>query len=227
MTNSLEAIILTIKLAGVTSLILLLIGLPVAWWLAHWRHPAKPLVQAIIALPLVLPPTVLGFYLLIALSPQSPLGQAWETLTGSPLAFSFSALVIGSVIYSLPFTVQPLTMGFQQLDSRYLEAGRCLNMPARARFFRIVLPLIRPQLVTAAGLSFAHTVGEFGVVLMIGGNIPGQTRVLSVALFDHVEALNYAEAHWLAGGLLVFSALMLTVLYRFNRQGTPWTLPSR
>lgn len=214
--STLEAILLTLKLAFITSGLLLLIALPLAWFLANWQSKAKPLVMSILALPLVLPPTVLGFYLLIAFSPQSALGQGWQSLTGSNLAFSFEGLVLGSVIYSLPFTLQPLYSGFSQLDNRYLDVAKTLGFSATEAFLKIVLPLSKAPIVVALGLSFAHTIGEFGVVLMIGGNIPGETQVLSIALYEQVEALEYNSAHNLALALLIFSFVMLAALYRFN-----------
>ncbi|WP_414827762.1 molybdate ABC transporter permease subunit [Alteromonas sp. H39] len=222
------AISLTLKLALLTSVILLLISLPLAWWLSQWQSRAKPLVQSVIALPLVLPPTVLGFYLLLAFSPSSLPGELWQSVTGTQLAFSFSALVIGSVIYSLPFAVQPLYTAFVQLDHRYLDVAKTLGMSRFACWRHIVLPLIRPSILVAFGLSFAHTIGEFGVVLMIGGNIPGETQVLSIALYDHVEALDYQNAHTLAAALLIFSLVLLSGLYRLNRKDRdPWTSMSR
>lgn len=214
--SSLEAILLTLKLAFITSGLLLLIALPLAWFLANWQSKAKPLVMSVLALPLVLPPTVLGFYLLIAFSPQSALGQGWQSLTGSNLAFSFEGLVLGSVIYSLPFALQPLYSGFSQLDNRYLDVAKTLGFSASEAFIKIVLPLSKAPIVVALGLSFAHTIGEFGVVLMIGGNIPGETQVLSIALYEQVEALEYNSAHNLALALLIFSFVMLAALYRFN-----------
>lgn len=214
--STLEAILLTLKLAFITSSLLLLIALPLAWFLANWQSKAKPLVMSILALPLVLPPTVLGFYLLIAFSPQSTLGQGWQSLTGSNLVFSFEGLVLGSVIYSLPFALQPLYSGFSQLDNRYLDVAKTLGFSAAEAFMKIVLPLSKAPIVVALGLSFAHTIGEFGVVLMIGGNIPGETQVLSIALYEQVEALEYESAHNLALALLVFSFVMLAALYRFN-----------
>lgn len=217
--DDMAAIWLTLELAALSSCILLIIATPLAWWLARWEHKAKPVLLSIIALPLVLPPTVLGFYLLIAFAPNSFLGGLWLSLTGSQLAFSFSGLVIGSVIYSLPFAVQPLYTGFTQLDKRYLDVAKTLGMNRYSRFRRIVLPLCQSHIIVALGLSFAHTVGEFGVVLMIGGNIPAETQVVSIALYNHVEAGDYANAHWLALGLLVFSMILLTFLYRFNRGG--------
>lgn len=214
--STLEAILLTLKLAFITSGLLLFIALPLAWFLANWRSKAKPFVMSIFALPLVLPPTVLGFYLLVAFSPQSALGQGWQSLTGSNLAFSFEGLVLGSVIYSLPFALQPLYSGFSQLDNRYLDVAKTLGFSATEAFMKIVLPLSKAPIVVALGLSFAHTIGEFGVVLMIGGNIPGETQVLSIALYEQVEALEYDSAHNLSIALLVFSFLMLAALYRFN-----------
>jgi len=214
--STLEAILLTLKLAFITSGLLLLIALPLAWFLANWQSKAKPLVMSILALPLVLPPTVLGFYLLIAFSPQSTLGQGWQSLTGSNLVFSFEGLVLGSVIYSLPFALQPLYSGFSQLDNRYLDVAKTLGFSAAEAFMKIVLPLSKAPIVVALGLSFAHTIGEFGVVLMIGGNIPGETQVLSISLYEQVEALEYESAHKLALALLVFSFVMLAALYRFN-----------
>lgn len=215
--QDIAAITLTLQLAATTTVILLLIGTPLAWWLAnsHWR--GKSFLEAVVALPLVLPPTVLGFYLLLAFSPTSPFGQFWLSATGQPLAFSFSALVIGSVIYSLPFVVQPLQAGFEQLPQTLLEAAATLGADAKDRFFSIVLPLTQRSFIAAASLGFAHTIGEFGVVLMIGGNIPGETQVLSIALFDRVESLQYQQAHQLAAGLVLFSLLLLAAVYRLNR----------
>ena len=216
MAESWPALWLTLKLAGITSIVLLVIATPLAWWLANWRHPLKPVVQAIIALPLVLPPTVLGFYLLIAFAPDSLIGGIWQSVFGTSLAFSFSGLVVGSLIYSLPFAVQPMYSGFSQLNREVLESARLLHLPVLTVATKIVFPLCKPAFIVALGLSFAHTLGEFGVVLMIGGNIPGETKVLSIALYDYVETLQYANAHALAGGLLVFSFVMLAVLYLFN-----------
>lgn len=214
----LAAILLTLKLATVTTVVLLIIGTPLAWWLANTRFRAKALVEATVALPLVLPPTVLGFYLLLAFAPDSPLGQFWSGLTGQQLAFSFNALVIGSVLYSLPFVVQPLQASFEQLPKTLLEAASTMGADLRDQFLSIVLPLTRRSFITAASLGFAHTVGEFGVVLMIGGNIPGETQVLSIALYDRVENLQYTEAHWLAAGLVIFSLLLLALIYSLNRR---------
>lgn len=188
-----------------------------AWYLAKMRSRFKVIIEAIVALPLVLPPTVLGFYLLLAFSPQALPGQFWQSLTGTQLAFSFSAIVIGSVLYSLPFVVQPLQKAFEQLGDQYLEAASVLGASSFDRFINIVFPLTRASFITAATLGFAHTVGEFGVVLMIGGNIPGETRVLSIALFDHVEAFDYASAHILSGGLLIASMVLLSFVYLLSR----------
>ncbi|MDM7860493.1 molybdate ABC transporter permease subunit [Alteromonas sp. ASW11-36] len=219
-----EAIFLTLKLALFTSVILLAFATPLAWWLARWRHPLRPLVNAVIALPLVLPPTVLGFYLLVAFSPNHWFGATWLSTTGSTLAFSFTGILIGSLIYSLPFAVQPLYNAFEHLDKRYLDVAKTFNLSRWLTFWRVIFPLTRSAFMTAVGLSFAHTLGEFGVVLMIGGNIPGETRVVSIALFDHVESLNYSAAHQLAFVLLVFSFVMLAILYRLNRkQLSSWT----
>lgn len=207
------ALVTTLKMAAVTAVILLLIGTPLAWYLAKWQSRFKVFFEAIVALPLVLPPTVLGFYLLLAFSPTSLPGELWQSATGSQLAFSFSAIVIGSVLYSLPFVVQPLQKAFEQLGDHHLEAAAMLGAGPIDRFFSIVFPLTKASFITATVLGFAHTVGEFGVVLMIGGNIPGETRVLSIALFDHVEAFNYANAHILSAGLLIASLLLLSLMY--------------
>lgn len=212
--NELDVIWLTVKLATVTTVWLLVLGTPLAWWLASGHSRRRTAVEAVVALPLILPPTVLGFYLLIAFAPDSGLGQLWQQLTGSRLAFSFSALVIGSVLYSMPFVVQPLQAAFRQLDRGLLEAAAVLGAPARDRWLTIILPSCRHSFITAASLGFAHTVGEFGVVLMIGGNIPGETQVLSIALFDRVESLQFAQAHAMAAGLMAFSFVMLYLLYR-------------
>ncbi len=211
------ALLTTLKLATVTTLILLLIGTPLAWFLANMQSRFKVIIEAIVALPLVLPPTVLGFYLLIVFSPQYLPGQLWQQATGHQLAFSFSAIVIGSVLYSMPFVVQPLQKAFEQLGNPLLEAGAMLGASAIDRFFYIVFPLTKASFITAASLGFAHTIGEFGVILMIGGNIPGETRVLSIALFDHVEAFDYAKAHVLAISLLIGSMVLLAALYLLNR----------
>jgi molybdate transport system permease protein len=196
------AVWLTLKLAGLATLILLILTMPLAWWLARTRSHLKPVVLALTALPVVLPPTVIGFYLLLALAPDGPLGRISVWLGGGGLAFTFPGLVIGSVIYSLPFVVQPLYNAFQAVDRRTLEAAATLRAGPLDRFLTIVLPRARAGIVTAIGLGFAHTMGEFGVVLMIGGNIPGQTRVLSVAIYDHVEALQYGRANLLSLGII-------------------------
>ncbi len=211
------ALITTLKMAAVTTVILLLIGTPLAWFLAKMQSRFKVIIEAVVALPLVLPPTVLGFYLLIAFSPQHLPGQLWQQATGQQLAFSFSAIVIGSVLYSMPFVVQPLQKAFEQLGEPLLEAGSTLGAGFIDRFFNIVLPITKTSFITAASLGFAHTVGEFGVILMIGGNIPGETRVLSIALFDHVEAFDYAKAHLLAISLLAGSMVLLAAIYLLNR----------
>jgi len=216
--HDLAALWVTLKLAAVSTIILLIIGTPLAWWLArsHWRF--KFLIEAIVALPLVLPPTVLGFYLLIALGPHGPIGGLMQALGGQPLAFTFSGLVIGSVFYSMPFVVQPLQNAFSAIGSRPMEVAATLGAAPLDRFFTIAVPLARPGFLTAAVLGFAHTLGEFGVVLMIGGNIPGSTQVVSIAIYDHVEALEYTQAHWISGSLLVLSFLMLMTVYALNRR---------
>ncbi|MCG8425927.1 MAG: molybdate ABC transporter permease subunit [Chromatiales bacterium] len=216
--GDLTALIITLKLAGVTTLILLLIGTPLAWWLSRSQWRFKFLIEAVIALPLVLPPTVLGFYLLIALGPHGPIGGLMEAMGGRPLAFTFTGLVIGSVFYSLPFVVQPLHNAFSAIGIRPMEVAATLGASPLDRFFTVAIPLARSGFLTAAVLGFAHTVGEFGVVLMIGGNIPGETQVLSIAIYDHVEVLEYGQAHWLSGGLLILSFLMLLTVYGLNRR---------
>jgi len=214
----LDAIYLTIALATITTVLLLLLGTPLAWWLSRQKANWSALVEALVAMPLILPPTVLGFYLLLLFAPDTALGSAWERLTGTRLAFSFSALVIGSVVYSLPFVVQPLQAAFQRVPQNLLNVAATLGANPFDQFRSVVLPLTRRSFVTAASLGFSHTVGEFGVVLMIGGNIPGETQVLSIALYDYVESLQFAEAHRLAGGLVVFSLVLLFLLYRRDRQ---------
>lgn len=211
------ALITTLKMAGITTIILMLIGTPLAWFLAKMKSRGKVFIEALVALPLVLPPTVLGFYLLLVFSPQYLPGQIWQEATGQQLAFSFSAIVIGSVLYSLPFVVQPLQKAFEQLGDDLLEAAAMLGASAFDRFFTIVLPITKASFITAASLGFAHTVGEFGVVLMIGGNIPGETRVLSIALFDHVEAFDYAQAHIISISLVISSLVLLSLIYLLNR----------
>ena len=214
----LAALAVTAKLAGLTTLILLVLGTPLAWWMARTQWRLKFMVEAVVALPLVLPPTVLGFYLLIALGPNGPLGGIMEALGQPTLAFTFGGLVVGSVFYSLPFVVQPLQAAFASLGERPLEVAATLRASPLDRFLTVAVPLARPGFRTAAVLGFAHTVGEFGVVLMIGGNIPGSTRVLSIAIYDQVESLEYGHAHWLSGGLLLVSFLMLMTVYGLNRR---------
>jgi len=213
-----SALFVTFKLASVSTVILLLIGTPIAWWLSQTRFKFKVVFEAIIALPLVLPPTVLGFYLLITLGSNGPVGKLLESLGGSSIAFTFSGLVVGSVIYSIPFVVQPLQNSFSGIGSRPLEVAATLGASPLDRFFTVAVPLARSGFMTAAVLGFAHTVGEFGVVLMIGGSIPGETGVLSIAIYDHVEAMEYGQAHWLSGGLLILSFIMLLFVYLFNRR---------
>ncbi len=214
----LVALVVTLKLAILTTIILLLLGTPLAWWLSRTRWRLKFLIEALIALPLVLPPTVLGFYLLIALGSNGPVGQLMESLGGGSLAFSFTGLVIGSVIYSMPFVVQPLQDAFTNIGQRPMEVAATLRASPLDRFFSIAIPLARPGFFTAAVLGFAHTLGEFGIVLMIGGNIPGETQVLSIAIYDHVEASDYISAHWLSGGLLLISFILLILIYALNRR---------
>ena len=212
----LAAIWLTLRLASVTTLLLLLIGTPLAWWLSRTRSAWKGPVAAIVALPLVLPPTVIGFYLLVTLGPNGAIGQFTQALGLGGLAFTFWGLVVGSVFYSLPFVVQPLQNAFDAIGERPLEVAATLRASPLDTFFSVAVPLARPGFITASILGFAHTVGEFGVVLMIGGNIPGKTQVISVRIYEHVEALEYAQAHWLAGGMLAFSFVVLLALYTFN-----------
>lgn len=221
---ALQAIWLTVKLATLTTLLLLLLATPLAWWLARTRSRWRAPIGALVTLPLVLPPSVLGFYLLLALGPQGPLGQLTQALGWGLLSFSFPGLLIGSIIFSLPFAVQPLQSAFEAQGQRPMEVAATLGARPLDAFFTVALPQARTGLVTAAILSFAHTVGEFGVVLMIGGNIPGQTRVLSTQLYGHVEAMEYEQAHWLAGGMLLFSfvvLLSLALLKRQRGQGLP------
>ena len=214
----LTALLLTLKLASLSTLILMLLGIPLAWWLARsrWRH--KYLFEAVVALPLVLPPTVLGFYLLLALGPQGPIGGLMQMLGGQPLAFTFAGLVVGSVLFSMPFVVQPLQAAFASIDEQTLEVAATLRATPLDRFLTVVLPQARAGLLSAAVLGFAHTLGEFGVVLMIGGNIPGQTQVVSIAIYDHVEALEYGRAHGLSAVLLLISFLLLLAVYALNRR---------
>ncbi|QXW18930.1 molybdate ABC transporter permease subunit [Comamonas aquatica] len=219
------AISLTLKLASVTTVLLLVLCTPLAWWLAHTSSRWKGPIGAVVALPLVLPPTVIGFYLLVTMGPNGPVGQFTQWLGLGRLPFTFAGLVVGSLIYSLPFAVQPLQRAFESLGQRPLEVAATLGASKLDTFFSVVLPLARPGFITAAVLSFAHTVGEFGVVLMIGGNIPGVTRVVSVQIYDHVEALEYAQAHWLAGGMVVFAFVVLVLLHwlqpRAHRHSSP------
>lgn len=212
------AVRLTAALASVSTVILLMVGTPLAWWMARTRSRLKPLAMAVVTLPLVLPPTVLGFYLLLLMGPQGPVGQLTEALGLGRLPFTFSGLVVASVLYSLPFVVQPLQQAFEAIPVRVLEAAATLRAGPVDRFFSVALPLARPGLLTASVLGFAHTVGEFGVVLMIGGNIPGQTRVLSVAVFEHVEALEFADAHRLSAGMVAFALVVVLALTLANRR---------
>jgi molybdate transport system permease protein len=212
------ALAITLKLAFVSTLILIILGTPLAWWLARTQWKFKFVPEAIVALPLVLPPTVLGFYLLLVLGPNGPVGGLMEATGGRPLAFTFTGLVIGSIIYSMPFVVQPLQDAFNAIGRRPMEVAATLRASPVDRFFTVAVPLARPGFFTAAVLGFAHTIGEFGVVLMIGGNIPGETRVASIAIYDHVEGLEYAHAHWLSATLLVLSFLMLIAVYGLNRR---------
>ncbi len=213
-----QAIRLTIELASLTTIVLLILATPLAWWLSQTRSRWRAPISAMVTLPLVLPPTVLGFYLLVAMGPAGPLGQLTSALGWGPLAFTFTGLLIGSIFFSLPFAVQPIQHAFEAIGRRPLEVAATLRARPLDAFFSVALPLARPGMVTAAILSFAHTVGEFGVVLMIGGNIPGRTRVVSTQIYGHVEALEYQQAHWLAGGMLVFSFLVLFGLSLMKRR---------
>lgn len=212
-----QAIWLTVKLAAVVTTILFVLGTPLAWWLARTRRKWKGVIGALVALPLVLPPSVLGFYLLLLMGPQGTIGQLINFLGLTPLPFSFHGLVVASVFYSLPFMVQPLQTAFESLGNRPLEVAATLRASPLDAFFTVAVPLTLPGFLTAGILTFAHTVGEFGVVLMIGGNLPGQTRVASVQIYDHVEALEYSQAHYLSAILLVFSFLVLLLLYVWRR----------
>jgi molybdate transport system permease protein len=213
-----DALLLSFKLATITSLILLIVGLPLARWIAFSRNRFKFLVETAIALPIILPPTVLGFYLLVAMGPRSPLGALWISWTGHPLAFSFTGLVVGSVLYSLPFAVQPFAASFSSVDPALLHASDTLGASSFRAFREIVVPLSMPGIITGIALSFAHTLGEFGVVLMIGGNIPGVTQTISIAIFDQVEALEYAAANRAALLLLAISFVLLAFVYGLNRK---------
>ncbi len=209
---------LTLRLAAITTLLLLLLGTPLAWWLAHTRSRWKAPLEALTALPLVLPPTVIGFYLLVLLNPTAPIGAWWVQLTGQTLTFSFSGLVVASLIYSLPFAVQPLQAAFELVGRRPLEAAATLRASPLDAFFSVASPLALRGYVTAAVLSFAHTIGEFGVVLMVGGNIPGQTKLISIQIYEQVETLRYEQAHLLSAGLMVFSFAVLMIVYTVNRR---------
>ncbi len=216
--DDLRALSITLQLAAMTTVILLLLGTPLSWWLSRTRFRFKFIIEAVVALPLVLPPTVLGFYLLVMLGPKGPGGAIAELFGGRSLAFTFTGLVIGSVIYSMPFVVQPLQDAFTAIGRRPLEVAATLRASPLDRFFTVAVPLARSGFLTATVLGFAHTVGEFGVVLMIGGNIPGETQVLSIAIYDHVESMDYANAHLLSGGLLLLSFLLLLSVYAWNRR---------
>lgn len=218
MSPELAPLLLTAKLAGLTTLILLVIGTPVAWWLANTKTKIKPLVETVVALPIVLPPTVLGFYLLVILSPQSSIGGWWFELTGQTLTFSFSGLVIASVIYSFPFVVQPIQNAFESVGQDMMETAYTLGAKPIDAFFSVAVPLAKRGFLTGSVLGFAHTLGEFGVVLMVGGNIPGETRVVSIAIYDHVETLEYGQAHELSAILLVFAFAMMLLMYVINHR---------
>lgn len=214
----LQPIWLTLRLAGLTTVLLLVGGTPLAWWLAHTRSRMKVPLEAVTALPLVLPPTVLGFYLLMLLGAHGLLGHAWEQVAGQPLAFSFAGLVVASCLYSLPFVVQPMQGAFERLDRHGIEAAWTLGASRTKTFITVVLPQVRRGVLTAVVLGFAHTLGEFGVVLMVGGNIPGRTQVMSIAIFEHVEAMNYGAAARLSAGLMAVSFLVLMLVYGVNRR---------
>ena len=214
----LDPLWLTLRLAAITTVLLLLVGTPLAWWLAHTRSRWKSAIEAVTALPLVLPPTVLGFYLLVLMNPNATFGGWWLQVTGTTLTFSFSGLVLASMLYSLPFAVQPLQAAFEAVGRRPLEAAATLRASPLDSFFTVASPLALRGYLTATVLTFAHTIGEFGVVLMVGGNIPGQTKVISIAIYEHVETINYAAAHTLSAGLLVFSFLVLLFVYTVNRR---------
>lgn len=213
-----QAILLTVRLASLVTVILLVIATPVAWWLTTTQSKLKPVVAAIVALPLVLPPTVIGFYLLIVMGPNGPVGELTQLLGIGTLPFTFSGLVIASVIYSFPFVVQPIQNSLEALGKRPLEVAATLGASRLDTFFTVVLPLSKPGFITATILGFAHTVGEFGVILMIGGNIPGETQVISVLIYEHVESLQYAQAHSLSAAMIIFSFIVLLLLYGFNQK---------
>ena len=216
--EAVQAIVLTAELAGLTTVVLLLLATPLAWWLANTGSRWRAAVGAFVTLPLVLPPTVLGFYLLVAMGPDGPLGRLTLALGWGTLSFTFTGLLIGSIIYSLPFAVLPIQHAFEAIGPRPMEVAATLRARPLDAFFRVALPLARPGFVTATILTFAHTVGEFGVVLMIGGNIPGRTRVVSTQIYGHVEAMEYAQAHWLAGGMVLLSFLVLLALSLMKRR---------
>ncbi len=211
-----SAVGITLRMAGLVTLLLLLLSTPLAWWLSQTRSRLKPWVSTLFTLPMVLPPTVLGFYLLVVMGPNGPLGELTTRLGLGTLPFTFAGIVVGGVIHGLPFVIQPLQNAFEAIGRRPLEVAATLRAGPLDTFFSVVLPLARPGFVTATVLGFCHAIGEFGVVLMIGGNIPGRTRVLSTQIYNHVEALEYAEAHWLAGGMVIFSALALMLIYTFG-----------
>lgn len=219
LASALSAVALTLKLAALTTAILLVLGTPLAWWLARTRSAWKGAVGALVALPIVLPPTVIGFYFLVTMGPTGPIGQFTQWLGLGLLPFTFAGLVVGSVVYSLPFVVQPIQNAFEAIGDPVLEAAATLRASPIDTFFSVALPLAKPGYLTAITMGFAHTVGEFGVVLMIGGNIPERTRVVSVLIYDHVEALEYAQAHWLAAGMVLFSFAVLLALYALNPTG--------
>jgi molybdate transport system permease protein len=213
------AVILTLKLAALTTLILLIIGTPLAWWLARTGSWLKGPIGAMVALPLVLPPSVIGFYLLVTLGPNGPIGQLTQAIGIGTLPFTFAGLVVGSVLYSMPFVVQPIQNAFEAIGERPLEVAATLRASPLDTFFSVILPLAKPGYLTATVMGFAHTVGEFGVVLMIGGNIPDKTRLVSVQIYDHVEALEFGQAHWLSAGMVAFSLVVLITLYTLNPTG--------
>lgn len=218
-----EALFLSLRLAGTVALVLLLVALPLAYWLSFTRWRGKFLIESVVALPLVLPPTVLGFYALLALGPRGVIGRVWQALFGHALAFTFAGLVIASLVYSLPFAVQPLVTSFEALDRRLLDAAAVLGASRTRSFLQIILPLAWPAVITAVVLSFAHTLGEFGVVLMVGGNLPGITRTISIDIYDRVQALDYSGAHQTAALLLMISFVVLSIVYGVNRRvWSPW-----
>ncbi len=222
--SDIETILLTLRLATTVTLLLMLIGTPIAWWLARTKSAWKGPISAVVALPLVLPPTVLGFYLLVAMGPQGVIGELTQSLGFGTLPFTFTGLVVASVFYSMPFVVQPIQNAFEALGDRPLEVAATLRAGPWDTFFSVIVPMAKPGFITAAVLGFAHTVGEFGIVLMVGGNIPGETRVMSVQIYDHVEVMDYAQAHMLAGMMLLFSFLVLLGLYSLRRRHNIWGL---